>query len=335
MKNKLTGVVIALLLMQSQLCSSSRGDDSTDSATQVKLAIHLPREATVAGENLTLGQVAVVTGEEPIAAKARAVELGRISLPGQKVTIDRSLILSRLACSPDLSGAVNNPVFSGADKVIVSQKVNVIKSAKFIESATSFLAKSFREQAIARWEPAREPAEYVLPGEAKYVELVPRLVSRGTNGLVTIEVGVVADGKLTGNRQITFRPKYNAHRFVTVADVAAGGVITAENTRIENVVSDEPESAGWSAPYGFVAVRDLPAGTVIVPGMAKPPKPQVIIERNQSVVIRIERAGIAVTAMGKAVEQGKLGQCIKVRNIDSQRVILAKVNDDGTVEPVF
>jgi flagella basal body P-ring formation protein FlgA len=42
-----------------------------------------------------------------------------------------------------------------------------------------------------------------------------------------------------------------------------------------------------------------------------------------------------VTATGKAMEKGRLGECIKVKNIDSQRVILAKVNEDGTVEPVF
>ena len=69
--------------------------------------------------------------------------------------------------------------------------------------------------------------------------------------------------------------------------------------------------------------------------MAKTPKPPVVIERNQTVVIRIDRAGLVVTAMGKAMQQGKLGENIKVRNVDSQRVILAKVNEDGTVEPVL
>ncbi|HEX42777.1 MAG TPA: hypothetical protein ENN81_12070, partial [Phycisphaerales bacterium] len=29
------------------------------------------------------------------------------------------------------------------------------------------------------------------------------------------------------------------------------------------------------------------------------------------------------------------GQFIKVQNIDSQRVIICKVRDEGTVEPVF
>jgi flagella basal body P-ring formation protein FlgA len=39
--------------------------------------------------------------------------------------------------------------------------------------------------------------------------------------------------------------------------------------------------------------------------------------------------------MGKAMEDGKAGDMIKVRNIDSQRVVLARVAADGTVEPLL
>jgi flagella basal body P-ring formation protein FlgA len=64
-------------------------------------------------------------------------------------------------------------------------------------------------------------------------------------------------------------------------------------------------------------------------------KPDVIVKRNQNVVIRMERPGLSVTAVGKAMQKGSVGEYIKVRNVDSQRLILARVNEDGTVEPVF
>jgi flagella basal body P-ring formation protein FlgA len=35
------------------------------------------------------------------------------------------------------------------------------------------------------------------------------------------------------------------------------------------------------------------------------------------------------------MQEGRAGEYIKVRNLDSQRMILAKVNEDGTVEPIF
>jgi flagellar basal body P-ring formation protein FlgA len=332
MKIRLIGLAIALLLVRAELCWSSMDNASANSASQSRLTIHLPRDIAVESEGLTLGQIAVVTGEESLVAKARDIELGRISVAGQIVTIDRSLILSRLACS---GMPACNPVMSGADKVTVRRTAKVIKGGNIIESASSFLAGSIKEQAIARWEPVRTPADVILPAQTQNVELVGRLVSRGANDQTITEVGVVADGKQIETRQVIFRAKYNVHRAITVMDVKEGTTLTANNMRIENVVSDEPELMGWSVPYGLVAVRNLPAGTVVGSNMAKSPQPPVVIERNQTVVIRIERAGLVVTAMGKAMQQGKLGECIKVRNVDSQRVILAKVNEDGTVEPVF
>jgi flagella basal body P-ring formation protein FlgA len=334
MNVKMISLAVVSLLMWTQLCWSSTGDYAVEdgSASQAWLTINLPGEAAVESESITLGQVAVVTGQEPLAAKAREVVLGRISLPGQKVVIDRSLILSRLACS---GVPAVNPVLSGADKVIVTQAVRVIKGDSFVESALSFLADNIREQSIARWEPLRLPAEIVLSNQAQNVELSPRLISRNTNGQTITEVSVIADGKVIGTRQVIFRPKYNVRRVVTVTDVAVGATITPDNTRIEKITSDEPEPTDWAAPYGLVAVRNLAAGTVIGPGMAKTTQPPVLIERNQTVVIRIESPGLVVTAMGKAIQPGKLGECIKVRNIDSQRIILARVNENGSVEPVL
>lgn len=179
------------------------------------------------------------------------------------------------------------------------------------------------------------PADVILPAQNSNVELVGRLVSRNTNGQAVVEVSIAADGKQIETRQVIFRPKYNIRRAVTMTDVKEGDVLTADNTKIEDCLSDAPEPTNQSTPYGLVATRNLPAGTVVDSKMAKSPQPPVVIERNQNVIIRIERAGLVVTAMGKATQQGKIGEYIKVKNNDSQRVIMAKVNEDGTVEPVF
>ena len=174
-----------------------------------------------------------------------------------------------------------NPELSGADKVAVKQTSMVIKSSSIVESASSFLANSIKEQSIARWELLRMPADVILPANAQNVELVPRLFSRSTNGQAVIEVSVVAGGKQIETRQVAFRPKYNTRRAVTTADVNEGAAITADNTKIENVISDMPEPTNWSKPYGLVATRNIPAGTIISSNMAKSPQPQVIIERNR------------------------------------------------------
>lgn len=332
MNIRLIGLAVVMLMVQTDLCLASTDSDEIVSAPQSRLAIYLPRDVSVEGENLTLGKIAVITGEEALVAKANDIELGRFSNSGQIITIDRSLILSRLACS---GMSACNPELSGADKVAVRQTSMVIKGSGIVESASTFLANSVKEQSITRWELVRMPSDVTLSANTQNVELVPRLVSRGTNGQAVTEVSIVAGGKQIETRQVTFRPKYNIRRAVTTADVNEGTALTADNTKVEDVISDVPEPTNWSKPYGLVATRNMPAGTVVGSNMAKSPRPQVIIERNQNVVIRIDKGGLIVTATGRATQQGRLGEYIKVKNIDSQRVIVAKVNEDGTVEPVF
>ncbi len=340
MNIRLIGLAVVMLMVQADFCLASTDSDEIVSAPQSRLTIYLPRDVSVEGENLTLGKIAVITGEEALVAKANDIELGRFSNPGQIITIERSLILSRLACS---GMPACYPELSGADRVAVRQTLIVIKGSGIVESASSLLearheaclANTVKEQSIARWELVKMPADVMLPANTQNYELVPRLVSRSANGQAVTEVSIVAGGKQIETRHVVFRPKYNIRRAVTTADVNEGAALTADNAKIEGIISDVPEPTNWTTPYGLVATRNLPAGTVVGSNMAKSSRPQVIIERNQNVVIRIDRNGLIVTATGKATQQGRLGEYIKVKNIDSQRVILAKVNEDGTVEPVF
>ena len=61
-----------------------------------------------------------------------------------------------------------------------------------------------------------------------------------------------------------------------------------------------------------------------------PVKPQ-----RPGAVIQLEAGGLVVTATGRMLDEGAAGDFVRVRNVDSQRVIIAKVNEDGTVVPIL
>jgi flagella basal body P-ring formation protein FlgA len=146
---------------------------------------------------------------------------------------------------------------------------------------------------------------------------------------------VVSGGKEIASREVGFRLKFNCHKVVTLVEIPAGGVVSPENVKVEKTVSSYPEPADWSTPYGLVARRRLPASTVLSLNMIGPVEPAIVVKRNQNVIIRIAAGGLVVTAMGQTVEEGSAGEYVRVRNVDSQRIILARVNEDGTVEPVL
>lgn len=333
MSSKLINVVvITCLLVSAQFCRASANKETDSPQKDSALQVYLPREVTIKDNCFKLGQVSVIRGKESLVAKANEIALGRISVPGQKIVVDRSVVLSRLACNGIPAWKVT---LSGAEKITVKRQQRIIKGNEFIESASSFLKKNSAAGSICQLKPVRIPPDLIVPGASKDIKLSPRLVRSGARNQVRVQIVVLADVEQVGTREVTFRLKYNCRRAVALVDIPAGAAIRTENVKIEKTPSNYPEPANWSPPYGLVARRRISANTVIYSHMLGPGKPQVLLRRRQRVVIRIEKPGFLVTAVGEAMQEGRAGEYIKVRNVDSRRIILARVNEDGTVEPVF
>jgi flagella basal body P-ring formation protein FlgA len=150
-----------------------------------------------------------------------------------------------------------------------------------------------------------------------------------------VEIIVSSADKKIGVRDVYFALKYNCRQAITTTPVVKGTVIGPENVKVEKIISNYPESSDWESPYGLIAKRSLVANTILRPYMIESHKSPIIVKRNQSVVIRIEKPGFLITAAGISLEDGKTDEHIKVRNADSKRIVIARIREDGSVEPVF
>jgi flagella basal body P-ring formation protein FlgA len=312
-------------------CRASADNEPDGSQTESGLKVYLPREVTVKDSSLSLGRIAVIQGQEALVAKASDIALGRISVAGQGIIIDRPTILSRLACNGIPTSMVT---LTGAEEIAVKQQQRIISSDEFVSLAGAFLRSRRPPAAASQWSAIHDPENFVVPGADKKLSFSPRLLENSAANQPTVEIGIFAGDQKIGEREVAFALKYESRQAVTKVDIPAGGVIGPENVEIQTKQSDDPEPVDWKAPYGLIARRRLPANTVLRASMIGPVESPTVVERNQSVVIRIEGPGFVITAVGKAMQDGKAGECIKVRNADSQRIILARINADGTVEPV-
>jgi flagella basal body P-ring formation protein FlgA len=313
-------------------CRAAANNKSNNIQKDFNLKVYLPREVTVKNNCLTLGQVSIIRGGESLVAKASEIALGRISVPGQKIIIDRSMVLSRLACDGIPTSKVT---LIGAEKITVKQQQKTISGTEFVTLASSYLENNFSNTSVCRWNPIRKPKDFVIPETSKGITFSPRIIQSNVRNQSKVEITVLSGGNKIGVREVNFGLKYNFRQAVTKADIPAGGVISPENIKIEKSLSNYPEPADWKPPYGLIAKRRLPANTVLRSNMVGALKSQIIVKRNQNVVIRIEKPGFLITAMGKTMQDGRVGEYIKIRNVDSQRIIQARINEDGSVEPVL
>jgi len=323
-------LITCVVMIFAIFCPASANNKTSDSQKDSYLKIYLPREVTVKDSNLSLGQVSIIQGGEPLAAKAGEVALGRISVPGQQIVIDRPMILSRLACNGIPTSKVT---ITGAEKTTVKQQNQTVSSSEFVSLANSFLEKNHPDDSARKWNLIHKPKDFVVSAENKDIRFSPRLVQTGVKNQARVEITILSGSTKIGVRQVTFELIYEHQQAVTTVDIPAGAAISPENIKIEKVPSNDPEPVNWKPPYGLVAKRRIPACTVLVPNMLESLDAPIILKRNQNVVIRIEKPGFLITAMGITMQDGKAGDYIKIRNTDSQRIILARINEDGTVEP--
>ena len=314
------------------ICTASEEGAVEPNADGCVLQIHLPREVTISDSLLKLGEIGVIRGQEPVVAKARQIGLGRVSIPGQKVVVDRTVILSRLASNGISAGTVK---LTGAESVTVRRRQSVITGQEFVDVARSFLKSNPPTASICAIEALRPPKDLVLSEAGQDIALTPSLARNEANDQAKVRVAVVAGGKEVGVREVAFRLKYQVRRAVSTSEIPVGAVVRPENIRIETTISDRPEPANWKPPYGQVAKQRLSVDTVVLEDMLESLKPDVMVKRNEMVVMRIESLSLLVTAVGTVMQDARAGELVKVRNVDSQRVILCKVNADGTVEPVM
>ena len=301
-------------------------------AAEPALQVHLPRAVQVEGEALTLGAISVVrSGNAALAGSASAVPLGRAPLPKEEIVLDRPTILGRLGAS---GIAASDVLVSGADKVVVRRKEATWPAADLVKEAEACLAKNRPSPEGSAWRVIRPPQPVVGPS-GREMRLEARLVPQDVTGEAKVEVAVMVDGRREAVQTVLFRLSYVQREAVAARDIPAGAVMTGENVTIRTVPSDSPPPVDWAPPLGQVATQTIRQGAVIRPSQARAPGAAVAVRRGEAVILRIRGAGFLLTGLGQALEDGRPGSLIKVRNTDSSRVVMAKVAADGTVEPVF
>ena len=121
---------------------------------------------------------------------------------------------------------------------------------------------------------------------------------------------------------------------VPARDIARGELISESDL----VYGTLPLSTGVSgvvtnmeALSGMEARRVLRAGETVRPEDVRHP---ILVTRGSTVTMTFEAPGITVTAMGKALSEGGLGETIGVQNVASYRQVSAVVTGPGQVRAV-
>ncbi len=296
------------------------------------IQIYLFREAVLDTETISIGQVGIVRGDVDLAARVQPMGLGRFTVPGQQILLDRQTIVSRIVSSGVDPASLQ---ISGADSVVIRRNDEQVSSERLVRVAEILLQSQI--PVPMRINLIRTPKALAVGKTNGPVDLKPRLSGPIKGGLARVIVEAVVNGHVVGQQDLLFGVKYKRRRAVAVDDLPAGVVLNDANIRIETVESGDPESGHWAAPFGMVTRQRIGKGQEIESERTVPMEAPILIKRRQTVVVKLETSRLSLSSLGEAQDEGKVGDSIPVKmgTARDARVIKGKIQPDGTVEPYY
>lgn len=297
------------------------------------LRVQVKSRAEIKAAKILLGKIARIDGSDPGRVQRLAkVVIGRAPLPGKSRIIQDSYIKMRLRQSRvDLAGVQ----LQIPPQIVVSRSFIKISKERIKKIVADFIHHTLPvQQKSARLTNVDVAQAVVLPpGRVTYTVMPPRnsellgklplSVLFSVNGhfvkrtWATVTIEMLADVVIAKRSIGRYKPISQEDIMVVQMDLAA---------LPSNVITDPAGVIGKRAKRAIHARTPLRTDLVEFPPLVK---------RGDMVLIVVESAGLKITALGQVRRKGRRGERIPVVNLDSKKILYARVVDSHTVRVEF
>lgn len=301
--------------------------------------IQLRSQSMARSETITVGDVAELSGGSAVLReRIRRIDLAEAPKATETVKISASQIVFRLQLT-DLPNA-SFQVF-GVKEVIVVPFVDTLDDERVIQQARELILKSYSWPEEDLQVRLVRPMTIQLPkiSNLQKLDVKTELHTPGQKlGRCQVDVAIVIDGEKRLQFPLHFETKLLRAVPVCSVTVARGEKFTEKNVRLEKRPEDPNfrPAATLESLIGKVSQRTLGAGQVVAAtdaeGENASPEGAPIIKARQVVKMLVPLGNVNVVARGEAMQEGKMGQVIRVQNVDSKKVVTGRVTGPDTVE---
>lgn len=294
------------------------------------VSINVSSKALVAGDTISLGDIAEISGAKPeLANKISSVAIARSPLPGASKSIKGDYIKVRLKQSGfDLESiGVSAPESLEVKRDFMELPEEEIKSAigSFIQARRPGEEYEFKIKGISL-----QPIGPLPKGRLTY-NVVFSNRNEDFAGAANIAVDLFIDER--PYRRIFARANVSPLADLVVASkplrpnqLIGEGDVSIQHREISSVAAQIMTKK--EQVVGKRAKSAVGPGEMILMDMIETPP---IIKRGDVVTLKAESPLISATTMGKAAENGRKGDFIKVINMSSNRQVSGRVVDSKTV----
>lgn len=286
----------------------------------------------VSGPDILLGDIAKISGEDSKRIyELQCLKIGNAANPGSSVVLTSELFGMRLmAAGGDYTDVTWN----------VGEPITIITKSQTVSSdMLSGLAKSYINERLGSEINGKEyhidgidlPNAVIAPaGNLTFEVTLPYGIKYNvpTNAIVNIYV----DDRLYNKSTVRFKVRTYEQVAVLSQALSAKHILTKEDLHFEKLDTSKM-NPGYitdiTKVLGMETRRGLQNGTPLNIYMLEKP---IIIKQMAMINIMSNVNGIVVKTSGQALQDGREGNSIRVKNISSNKVVVGKVIDSSTVE---
>lgn len=296
------------------------------------------KSQTQAGQLVLVGDIASVEGgSDELREKVRCLDLAEPSADRRDTAITRNQVLYRLSLGGLREGQFR---LAGAAHTVVQWSAPGLDESSLVEAAREALRRRLPKGADeVSLQLVRAPQTPVLNVNPSLpLRLVAEVAGPASTGRVRVDVSVLVNGQSRMQVPVFFDVAFAQDVAVVRRRINAGEVLSEDSLVRKRLELRQGEKyLGWNDALGRRAKSQLlPGQTITEVDVDAGEQEQVILVKTRDTVRLVARiAGCRVTALGEALQDGKAGQVIRVRNVDSSKVVSGRVVDRNVVEVDF
>ncbi|PIE58438.1 MAG: flagella basal body P-ring formation protein FlgA [Desulfobulbus propionicus] len=287
-------------------------------------------EALVLDSTLTLAHIAQIQPQDDSTKTLRELVVGSAPAPGTSKQLQAASIIAALRHRPE----TRNVHWLGSPVVSVLRKGRVIER----EQLEQIISKYLESQADAlpsgeiRFTSFRAPSSLILPYGKMSWQVTPSRSDLLQSSMFSIFFHV--DGKPVQHCIVRGKMELFSEIVSPTKTIRRGEEILAEHLelRTRNILPIEHPYTKIDQVIGMVAKRTLSAGRPLREGDCAPAP---VVREGQYVKIIAQKGKMRLSTNGVARSSGGKGDIIKVKNINSNKLIYARIQGPGIVTVEF
>lgn len=308
---------------------------TSDFVEASKLKVEVRKESVVSSDKVTLGDIAVINGGDTSeeVEKAGAIFLTHLPVKIKSKKISKGMIASVLKRN---GIKVARADFVSPDIIIVSRQRMTVKAHDIQEKARIYLEEVLQEIQgdVVIMSLNHRGGDMSVPEGELMFEFQP--VNRSyLSGRISFYVKLLVDGKLVDRVEMKARVEVSREIAVATRTIRRGKILGREDFAMEKKVI-RSKNPNWIMDpeeiIGMRAKRSISGNKVIQVNMLDRPP---LVRKEDRVKIVLESKFLKISTAGIAKESGPKGSYIRVMNLDSKKVIVAKVVSEKMVKVDF